>query len=124
MPISWPIEMAAMETFDQRLGGFVRPRVSPGKFNPSLLPEPEGANVFVESVFAQAQRDLDRAHVARLRQHAPHRQQAVRLRVADAHAVVDDRSHLAVEHFVRVREFLFQRRRNRHQLERRSGLVA
>ena len=47
----------------------------------------------------------------------------MRFRVTNAHAVVDDRSHLAVEHFIWIGEFLFERRRNRHQLERRPRLV-
>ena len=47
----------------------------------------------------------------------------MRLRVADAHPVVNDRAHLAVKHFIRIRNLLFERRRDRHQLERRSWLV-
>jgi len=38
--------------------------------------------------------------------------------VADAHPVVNDRAHLAVEDLIRIRDLFFQRRRNRHQLER------
>ena len=47
----------------------------------------------------------------------------MRLRIADTHAVVDDRSHLAVEPFIGIGEFLFERRGNRHQLEGRSRFV-
>ena len=41
MPISCPIEIAPMETFDQRFSGFVRPRVSPGNSIPVCWPKPK-----------------------------------------------------------------------------------
>ena len=41
MPISWPIEIAAIETFDQRLTGLVMPRVSPGSSIPVCCPNPK-----------------------------------------------------------------------------------
>ena len=53
----------------------------------------------------------------------PYRQQSVRPGVANAHTVVDDRSHLTVERFIGIREFLFQRGRYCDQFESRSGLV-
>src|SRR6185312_2385647 len=40
IPISWPMEMAAIETFDHRLTGFVSPRVSPGSSIPVCWPNP------------------------------------------------------------------------------------
>ena len=43
--------------------------------------------------------------------------------VAYAHAIDDDRSHLAVKHFVRSRNLLFQAGGDRHHLEGRAGLV-
>ena len=116
-PISCPMEIAPIETFDQRFSGLVRPRVSPGNFDTGLLPETKGANVFVEPFFTQAQRNLDGSHVARFRQNTSYRKQPVRLAVADAHAIDDDRSHLAVKHFVGTGQFFFERRRNRDQLE-------
>ena len=39
-PISCPIEMAPMETFDQRLTGFAIPRVSAGNSIPVCCPNP------------------------------------------------------------------------------------
>src|SRR5258708_527654 len=81
------------------------------------------ANVFVEAVFAQAQRDFDCAHVARFRQHSPHRQYAMWFGVTDTHAVVDDGSHLAVEQLVGSGELFFKGGGDRHQLESRTGLV-
>ena len=45
------------------------------------------------------------------------------LAVADAHAVDDDRSHLAIEHFLGARDFFLEARRERHNFERRAGLV-
>ena len=54
MPISCPIEIAPIETLDQRLSGLVMPRVSPGNSIASAS-ETEGANVFVKTFFAQAQ---------------------------------------------------------------------
>src|SRR5436305_152066 len=41
MPISCPIEMAPIETFDQRLTGLVMPRVSPGSSMPVCEPKPK-----------------------------------------------------------------------------------
>ena len=72
-PISCPMETAPMDTLDQRFSGLERPRVSPGISNSRVLPETEGADVLVKTLFAQAQRDLDRAHVARFGQNAGHR---------------------------------------------------
>ena len=43
--------------------------------------------------------------------------------VADAHAVDDDRAHLAVEHFVGASDFFFQAGGDGHHLEGRAGLV-
>ncbi len=40
IPISWPMEIAAIETFDQRLTGLVMPRVSPGNSIPVCCPKP------------------------------------------------------------------------------------
>src|SRR5882762_9691056 len=40
MPISCPMEIAAIDTFDQRLTGFVSPRVSPGNSIPVCCPNP------------------------------------------------------------------------------------
>ena len=93
------------------------------KFDPGLLAESEGANVFVKSLVSQPQRDFNGAHIARLRQNVGHREHAMRLAVADAHAIDHDRSHLAIEHFIGARDFLFQSGRNSHHLESRSRLV-
>ncbi len=41
MPISWPMEIAAIETFDQRSTGLVMPRVSPGSSIPVCWPNPK-----------------------------------------------------------------------------------
>ena len=68
-------------------------------------------------------RDLDGAHVARLGDDVGHGEHAVRLAVADAHAVDDDRAHLAVEHFVGAGHFFFEPGGNGHHLEGRAGLV-
>src|SRR3979409_1800500 len=83
IPISWPMEIAPMETLDQRSTGFAQPRVNS-------------------------------AHGARLRQNVSHREHAMRLAVTNAHAIDDNRSHLAIKHFVRPRDFFFQSGRNGH----------
>ena len=67
-PISWPIEIAPIETLDHRFTRLGHAAGFAGQLDAGLLPETEGANVFVEAVFAQAQRDLDGAHVARFGQ--------------------------------------------------------
>ena len=45
------------------------------------------------------------------------------LAVADAHAVDDDRAHLAVEHFVGAGDFFFEAGGDGNHLEGRAGLV-
>ncbi len=88
-----------------------------------MLAESEGANVFVEALVAEPQRNFDGADVARLRDDVRHGQHAVRLAVADTHSVDDDRSHLAVEHLVWASDFLFQAGGDGHHLESRARLV-
>src|SRR5260370_449116 len=67
--------------------------------------------------------NFDRAHIARLRQNVGHREHAMGLAVADADAINDDRSHLAIKHFIGPRDFLFQPGRDGHHLESRPRLV-
>ena len=102
------MEIAPIETFDQRFTGLARPRVSP-EFDSRLLAESEGADVFVKAIFAKAESDFDCAHVAGIGDDAGDGQQAKGLVIADAHAVDHDRAHLAVEDFVGARQFFFQR---------------
>ena len=68
-----------------------------GKFDARLLPETVSADVFVEPLIAQAQRDFDGAHVARLRQNVGDGQHAEGLPVVNAAAIDDDGTHLAIE---------------------------
>src|SRR5260370_4303899 len=94
-----------------------------GKFDPGLLAESESADVLVKPLVSQPQRDFDGADIARLRDNVGYRKHAVRSAVADAHAVDDDRSHLAVEHFVGARDLLFQSGPDSDHFEGRTGLV-
>ena len=41
MPISWPIEIAPIETLDKRFTGLASPRVSPGSSMPVCWPNPK-----------------------------------------------------------------------------------
>jgi len=61
-----------------------------GKLDPGALSKSKGANVFVETIVPQSQSDLDGADVARFGEDVGNRQHAVRLAVADAHAIDDD----------------------------------
>src|SRR5208282_787978 len=93
------------------------------QLDPCPLTESEGANVFIEPLVAEPQRHFDGANVARLRNNIGDREHSMRPAVADAHAIDDNRSHLAVKHFVRSRNLLFQSGGDSHHLESRSGLV-
>src|SRR5208337_4694514 len=94
-----------------------------GKFDPGLLAESESADVLVQAFVAEPQRDFNGADIARFRNDVGDREHAVRPAVAYAHAIDDNRSHLAVEHFVGARYFFFQAGGDGHHLESRAGFV-
>ena len=74
---SWPMAMEPMDEGCQRLTGRSRPRVSPGSSTSGARAEAEVANVLIELVGADLERELDGGHVAGLLQRLVHRNHAV-----------------------------------------------
>ena len=67
-PTSWPMAMEPMDEPFQRLVGRSRPRVSPGSSHAGALAEAEVANVLIEAILADLERELDGGHVAGARE--------------------------------------------------------
>ena len=104
-PTSWPMAMEPMEEDPHLLGGRSRPRVSPGSSAPVRLPNPKIANVFVESVGAHLQGELDGGHVAGFLERlvdGNHAHVLALIVVNNAAAGQRDLAALAVDHVVGV----------------------
>src|SRR5215469_14585539 len=93
------------------------------ELNTGLLTESVATDVLVEALVAEAQSDLDSAHVTGVRQDVGNGQHAEGFPVVNAAATDDDRAHLTIEDFVGPGEMLVKRGRNGHQLECGTGFV-
>src|SRR4051794_41977840 len=76
----------------------------------------------VETVFAESHSQFDGANIARMSKNVRDRQVAETMPIMDSRAIHHNRAHLTVNHFIWIREVLFQRRRDGDHLERRSWL--
>ena len=123
-PTSWPMETEAIEKEPQCLQA-ARPirGFRPGRSTPVRIAESECADVVVEFRRAQSQGNLDRAHVAGIRQNIRDGQHAIFLVIVnEVPATVTEPFSQSNTSSARIK-ILVECRGKGHQFEGRAGLV-
>ncbi len=123
---SWPMAMEPMEEAPQRLTGCKQAARFAGQLDAGARAESEGANVLVEAVGADLERELDGGNVAGPRKRGRDRndaESAIALVVVNDAAGKRDLSALAVDHVVGRGDVLVERGGVGDELEGRARLV-
>src|SRR5260370_15105436 len=95
-----------------------------GQFNSSGLSKAVTRYVVIHCIVADADAELNRSYIARLRKSFGDGQGTKRVMIVNQSSSNGNRSHLTINVVVGSNQFLFDSRRERHYFERRTRFVS